>query len=94
MIRKVAIMQAMREAFPKQIGGMYTEEEQQVCDVQFQEVNTAVDKTAQDVLDAVAEAMNPKSKNSQAQSQPEPVQYEEVEEEQENYQEEEQNENN
>lgn len=94
MIRKVAIMQAMREAFPKQIGGMYTEEEQQVCDVQCQEVNTAVDKTAQDVLDAVEEAMNPKSKNSQAQSQPEPVQYEEVEEEQENYQEEEQNENN
>lgn len=38
MIAKVAKMQALREAFPAQLGAMYTAEEQDVEDVPFEEV--------------------------------------------------------
>ena len=38
MIRKVAIVQALREAFPAQLGAMYTQEEQLMEDVQYIEV--------------------------------------------------------
>jgi phage recombination protein Bet len=44
MIRKTAIVQAMREAFPAQIGAMYTAEEQDVRDVQYEEVADRVDE--------------------------------------------------
>lgn len=40
MIRKVAIVQAMREAFPCQLGGMYTQEEQKIQDTTAEIVNT------------------------------------------------------
>ena len=46
MIRKVAIVQALREAFPTQLGAMYTAEEQNVEDIDFTEVRT----TAQPVI--------------------------------------------
>lgn len=38
MIAKVAKVQALREAFPAQLGAMYTAEEQDIEDVQFEEV--------------------------------------------------------
>ena len=38
MIRKTAIVQAMREAFPTQLGAMYTAEEQGIQDVTYTEV--------------------------------------------------------
>jgi phage recombination protein Bet len=44
MIRKVAIVQALREAFPAQLGAMYTAEEQNVVhDVPFEDVSEKVD---------------------------------------------------
>jgi phage recombination protein Bet len=44
MIRKVAIVQAMREAFPAQTGAMYTAEEQGVQDVEYVDVSDKVSK--------------------------------------------------
>ncbi len=38
MVRKVAIVQALREAFPTQLGAMYTAEEQKVEDVSYIEI--------------------------------------------------------
>lgn len=43
MIRKVAIAQAHREAFPIQIGAMYTQEEQGVEDATYIEVKTDIE---------------------------------------------------
>jgi phage recombination protein Bet len=42
MIRKTAIVQAMREAFPAQLGAMYTAEEKGVEDVTYEDVPTKV----------------------------------------------------
>jgi phage recombination protein Bet len=42
MIRKTAVVQALREAFPSQLGAMYTAEEQGVQDVQFEDVSDKV----------------------------------------------------
>ena len=39
MIRKTAIVHAMREAFPTQLGALYSVEERKVEDVNFEEVN-------------------------------------------------------
>ena len=44
MIRKVAMVQAFREAFPVQLGAMYTKEEIGVEDVDYEEVKDDVDK--------------------------------------------------
>lgn len=41
MIRKVAIVHAMREAFPTQLGAMYTVDESRIEDVNFEDVNEA-----------------------------------------------------
>lgn len=41
MIRKTAIVHAMREAFPTQLGALYSVEEKKVEDVSFEEVNEA-----------------------------------------------------
>lgn len=52
MIRKVAIVQAMREAFPAQLGAMYTQEEQNVVVIDGdaaevkEEINNNANKTA------------------------------------------------
>lgn len=52
MIRKVAIVQAMREAFPAQLGAMYTQEEQNVVVIDGdaaevkEEIDTNANKTA------------------------------------------------
>lgn len=52
MIRKVAIVQAMREAFPAQLGAMYTQEEQNVVVIDGDaaevkdEINNNANKTA------------------------------------------------
>ena len=43
MIRKVAIVQALREAFPTQLGAMYTSEEKGVEDVEYVEIKDSVD---------------------------------------------------
>jgi len=42
MIRKTAIVQAMREAFPTQLGAMYTAEEQGVQDIPYEDVTRKV----------------------------------------------------
>jgi phage recombination protein Bet len=42
MIRKTAIVQALREAFPTQLGAMYTAEEQGVQEVAYEDVSDAV----------------------------------------------------
>ncbi|MDR0712120.1 MAG: phage recombination protein Bet [Prevotellaceae bacterium] len=42
MIRKTAIVQAMREAFPTQLGAMYTAEEQGVKEVPYEDVSDRV----------------------------------------------------
>lgn len=39
MIRKVALVQALREAFPTQLGAMYTQEEQNVKDADFIDIS-------------------------------------------------------
>jgi hypothetical protein len=44
MIRKTAIVQAMREAFPAQLGAMYTAEEQGIQDVSYEDVTDKVNK--------------------------------------------------
>lgn len=44
MIRKTAIVQAMREAFPAQLGAMYTAEERGVQDVDYIDVTDTVEK--------------------------------------------------
>ena len=40
MIAKVAKVQALREAFPTQLGAMYTDDEQNIEDVEYQEVRS------------------------------------------------------
>lgn len=42
MIRKVAEVQALREAFPAQLGAMYTAEEQSTIDIQHEEISSKV----------------------------------------------------
>lgn len=42
MIRKIAIVQAMREAFPTQLGAMYTREEVAVEDIPYTEIRDEV----------------------------------------------------
>lgn len=44
MIRKVALVQALREAFPAQLGAMYTPEEASVEDISYEEVKASVKK--------------------------------------------------
>lgn len=46
MIRKVAIVQALREAFPAQLGAMYTQEEQEVIDGNAVEVREEIKANA------------------------------------------------
>lgn len=44
MIRKTAIVQALREAFPAQLGSMYTAEESSVQDVDYEDVTEKVNR--------------------------------------------------
>lgn len=44
MIKKVAQVQALREAFPAQLGAMYTAEEQGVIDITHEDVSTKVNR--------------------------------------------------
>ena len=41
MIRKTALVHALREAFPAQLGALYTREESRIEDVNFEDVNEA-----------------------------------------------------
>ena len=41
MITKVAKVQALRDAFPAQLGAMYTSEEQGIVDIEAEEITTA-----------------------------------------------------
>lgn len=45
MIAKVAKVQALREAFPTQLGAMYTAEEARIIDADFEDVSAKVEKT-------------------------------------------------
>ena len=49
MIRKVALVQALREAFPTKLGGMYTAEEQGMIEPEFTVVADNVEYTEQPV---------------------------------------------
>ena len=44
MIRKTAIVQALREAFPSQLGTMYTAEEKGVQDIDYIDITEKVDR--------------------------------------------------
>ena len=44
MIRKVALVQALREAFPEDFGGMYSQEEVGVYDLPESPVETSLDE--------------------------------------------------
>jgi hypothetical protein len=44
MIKKVAQVQALREAFPAQLGAMYTAEEQGVIDIPHEDVSAKVNR--------------------------------------------------
>lgn len=44
MIRKTAIVQAMREAFPAQLGAMYTAEETNIQDVEYEDLSEGLEK--------------------------------------------------
>lgn len=46
MISKVAKVQALREAFPTQLGAMYTQEEQNTIDIDHEEIKKEIDKKA------------------------------------------------
>lgn len=46
MIRKVAIVQALREAFPSQLSAMYTKEEAGIEDADATEIETTINKPA------------------------------------------------
>jgi phage recombination protein Bet len=52
MIRKTAIVQAMREAFPAQLGAMYTSEEKGINDVEYVDVTEKVDTEITDKANA------------------------------------------
>ena len=54
MIRKVAIVQAMREAFPTQLGAMYVQEEQRMQDAEYVEMGK---HNLEDVAAQAAQAM-------------------------------------
>ena len=51
MLRKVALVQALREAFPTQLGAMYVQEEQ----------NTVIDTPHEDVTNKIKEEINTKA---------------------------------
>lgn len=46
MIAKVAKVQALREAFPNQLGAMYTREEQEIVETPYEEVKTTIKQEA------------------------------------------------
>lgn len=61
MIRKVALVQALREAFPKSFGGMYSEEENET----IESVGTMVDATInQEVIENAADVQEEKTESS------------------------------
>lgn len=67
MIRKVAVVQALREAFPEDLGGMYTAEERAVEDLPEDIITTPEAVEAEAVLvedDAPVEEAKPASKKS------------------------------
>lgn len=68
MIKKVAQVQALREAFPAQLGAMYTAEEQGVIDIPHEDV------TNREVKQAVIQQEEPTQQNEPAQQQEAPVQ--------------------
>jgi phage recombination protein Bet len=51
MISKVAKVQALREAFPTQLGAMYTAEEKGVTDIEFEEMPNSNRENKQPVVD-------------------------------------------
>ncbi len=52
MIRKVAEVQALREAFPTQLGAMYIQEEQRIVDAEYTEIKSAsLDEVAKQAVE-------------------------------------------
>lgn len=83
MISKVAKVQALREAFPNQLGALYSQEEQgtQIEDAQFEEVKDEIkQKTGKKVLNSTVESSSVK-KATQQPSNVEPSNKEEKHEE-------------
>lgn len=58
MIRKVALVQALREAFPAQLGAMYIAEERGVEDAQFEDVTPSTDITSEVNANANKDTVN------------------------------------
>lgn len=73
MIRKTAIVNALREAFPQNLGAMYTEEEQQPIDVTGQSderTDNAINKIA-NMQSSAAKSEAPIEQNTPSDQQPE-----------------------
>ena len=54
MIRKVAEVQALREAFPSRLGAMYTEEERRLQDANYTEIKPSLETIAELAMEGVA----------------------------------------
>lgn len=82
MIRKTAIVNALREAFPENLGAMYTEEESiqpiNVNDDVQQEIKQNANKTAIDI--PKEEPQKVETPKQQEKVEVEPAQFEEVKE--------------
>ena len=59
MIAKVAKVQALREAFPAQLGAMYTQEESGISDAQFEDISEKANKKVIRIEEAPDTAMAP-----------------------------------
>lgn len=74
MIKKVAQVQALREAFPTQLGAMYTAEEQGVVDIAHEDVTDKVTREKKENANkqtiSIDEVIPSESENSEQQEQP------------------------
>ena len=73
MITKVAKVQALREAFPAQLGAMYVQEESDVKDVEFEDVTTKVAGEIAQNANRETVAFGPEAEQPEQQPEAEPV---------------------
>jgi len=70
MISKVAKVQALREAFPAQLGAMYTEEESGIVDAKFEEIRDSSTKAPVQTINIDAPKEEPKKEEPKEKAQP------------------------
>lgn len=79
MIRKTAIVNALREAFPQALGAMYTEDDRDVKNIQAEEVQTDQEKTTTNIINnfkSSGEAPAPKPTDEVIEQNDEPETFE------------------